>query len=117
MSLSTPSGSATAAVDAEVNMHPTCIFDLDQTIQDFVRHSPEQKTTLRIVEMDVVKWGAAGDLAVAFVGALLVRDQPAEAIAVLPLPPVCGGAMADHGGSSMQEHIDMMAAGADPSHA
>lgn len=66
--------------------------------------------------MDVMKWGAAGVLAVAFVGALLVRDQPADVAAVLPLPPVCGDAMAHHG-TSMQEHIDMMAAGAEESRA
>jgi len=67
--------------------------------------------------MDAMKWGAAGILAVAFVGALFVRDQPAEAAAQLPLPPICGDASADHGGASMQEHIDMMAANADPAHA
>ena len=67
--------------------------------------------------MDIMKWGAAGVLAIAFAGALLVRDQPAEAVAALPLPPVCGDVTADHGGASMQEHIDMMAAGADPSRA
>lgn len=67
--------------------------------------------------MDIMKWGAAGVLAIAFAGALLVRDQPAEAVAALPLPPVCGDVTADHGGASMQDHIDMMAAGADPSRA
>lgn len=98
-------------------MHLTRIFDPDQTVQDFLVHSHDRNEIGEIFEMDVMKWGAAGVLAVAFVGALLVRDQPAEAIAVLPLPPVCGDDMADHGGMSMQEHIDMMAAHADESHA
>lgn len=61
--------------------------------------------------MDVLKWGTAAVLVAAFTGALIVRDQPASAIAALPLPPICGDQHADHG-SSMQEHIDMMAAGA-----
>lgn len=61
--------------------------------------------------MDVLKWGTAGVLAVAFVGALLMRDQPASEVAILPLPPICGSMHADHGGASMQEHLDMMAAG------
>lgn len=67
--------------------------------------------------MDVMKWGAAGVLAVAFAGALLVRDQPANVAAELPLPTVCGDPAIDHGGASMQNHIDMMAANADAAHA
>ena len=67
--------------------------------------------------MDVVKWGAAGILAVAFVGALLVREQPAGAVALLPLPAACGAMTGEHGGVSMQGHLDMMAADADAGHA
>lgn len=62
--------------------------------------------------MDLVKWGTAGVLAVAFAGALMVRDQPASDVATLPLPPICLGAHAGHDGVSMQEHLDMMASGA-----
>jgi len=61
--------------------------------------------------MDWVKIGTAGVLAVAFAGALMVRDQPASIAATLPLPPICGDAHAGHGDASMQEHLDMMAAG------
>ena len=67
--------------------------------------------------MDAYKWVAGAGLLVVFAGALLVRDQPASEVASLPLPPICGDATADHGGMSMQEHIDMMAAGADQAHA
>ena len=67
--------------------------------------------------MDYLKWGTALALAAAFAGALVVRDQPASVAAALPLPEICGGANADHGGASMQEHIDMMAATADEGHA
>ena len=61
--------------------------------------------------MDVLKLGTAALLAVAFAGALLVRDQPASEVAALPLPSVCGDVHSDHGGVSMQEHLDVMAEG------
>lgn len=67
--------------------------------------------------MDVLRWGAAGVLAAMFLGSLLVHDQPAAAVATLPLPPICGEDHGDHGGASMQEHIDMMSATADEAHA
>ena len=67
--------------------------------------------------MDLVKWGATSVLTVAFVGALLVREQPASEVAVLPTPIACGDSHADHGGASMQDHLDMMAATASPGHA
>ena len=67
--------------------------------------------------MKYVQWGAAAVLGAAFVGALVVQDQPASLAATLPLPDICGDAQADHGGMSMQEHIDMMAAQADAGHA
>ncbi len=54
--------------------------------------------------------GAAALLAVAFAALLAVRDQPASAASILPLPSVCGDPHAKHGGASMQEHMDMMAA-------
>ena len=61
--------------------------------------------------MDVLKLGTAALLAVAFAGALLVRDQPASDVAALPLPSVCGDVHSDHGGASMQERLDVMAEG------
>ncbi|GHA22366.1 hypothetical protein GCM10007989_17200 [Devosia pacifica] len=67
--------------------------------------------------MDMMKLGAAGILAVAFAGALVVREQPASEVAILPLPPICGDVLAEHGGASMQAHIDMMAEGAGEAHA
>ena len=67
--------------------------------------------------MDAYKWVAAAGLVAVFAGALLVRDQPASVAATLPLPPICGDAHADHGGASMQTHIDMMASEADEAHA
>lgn len=67
--------------------------------------------------MNYVQWGAAAVLGAAFVGALVVQDQPASRAATLPLPGICGDAQADHGGMSMQEHIDMMATQADAGHA
>ncbi len=67
--------------------------------------------------MTYLQWGAAALLAAAFVGSLVVRDQPASAAAALPLPSICGDVDADHGGASMQEHIDMMAAGTDEARA
>ncbi|SFV28776.1 protein of unknown function [Devosia crocina] len=67
--------------------------------------------------MNVLQWGAAAVLAAAFAGALIVRDQPASALASLPLPEICGDAQADHGGASMQAHIDMMAAHSGDAHA
>ena len=67
--------------------------------------------------MNYLSWGAAVVLAAAFVGALVVRDQPASDAAALPLPDICGDVHTDHGGASMQEHIDMMAASADEGHA
>lgn len=79
--------------------------------------------------VDVIRWGTAAVLLVAFGGALLVRDQPASEVATLPLPPICGTAQADahahaghagHGTSSapsMQEQLDMMSVGADEAHA
>lgn len=67
--------------------------------------------------MDLVKLGTAAVLAVAFAGALMVRDQPADQVAALPLPPICGDMQADHGGGSMQEHLDMVASGADEARA
>jgi len=67
--------------------------------------------------MDMMKWGAAAVLVVAFAGALLVREQPASEVASLPLPAICGDQHAEHGGASMQEHLDTMAAGTDAAHA
>ncbi len=67
--------------------------------------------------MDWWKWIGGGVLLAAFVGSLVVRDEPAAAVASLPLPASCGDQQADHGGASMQEHIDMMAASADAGHA
>jgi len=67
--------------------------------------------------MDILRWGTAAVLVVAFAGALVVRDQPASALSSLPMPAICGDRLADHGGSSMQAHLDMMAASADPAHA
>ena len=67
--------------------------------------------------MKYLQWGAAALLVVAFAGSLAVRDQPASVVATLPLPQICGDALAEHGGVSMQEHIDMMAAHADEAHA
>lgn len=67
--------------------------------------------------MNYLKWGAAAVLGAAFIGALVVRDPPASIAAAMPLPDICGKAHADHGGASMQEHIDMMAASADEGHA
>jgi len=67
--------------------------------------------------MDGLKWGAAALLLAAFVGSLVVRDQPASLAATLPLPPICGSMAGDHGGTSMQAHLDMMSANADPAHA
>lgn len=67
--------------------------------------------------MDYLKWGMAGVLLAAFTGALVVRNEPASAMAAMPMPQMCGDAHADHGGASMQEHLDMMAAGKDEAHA
>lgn len=67
--------------------------------------------------MNYLSWGAAAVLAAAFIGALVVRDQPASVAAALPLPDICGDAHNNHGGASMQEHIDMMAEAADEGHA
>lgn len=72
--------------------------------------------------VDVIRWGTAAVLLVAFGGALLVRDQPASEVASLPLPEICGDAQTDAhaghgGGGSMQEQLDMMSVGADESHA
>ena len=67
--------------------------------------------------MNYITWGAGALLVAAFVGSLVVRDQPASVAATMPLPEICGNAHADHGGTSMQEHLDMMAAGADEGHA
>ena len=67
--------------------------------------------------MSYLRWGAAVVLGAAFVGALVVRDQPASLAARLPLPGICGDAQTDHGSMSMQEHIDMMANRADEGHA
>lgn len=67
--------------------------------------------------MSYYRWAAAVVLGAAFVGALVVRDQPASVAAALPLPDICGDARVDHGGMSMQEHIDMMAGHADEGHA
>lgn len=60
---------------------------------------------------------AAVALGAAFVGALVVRDQPASVAATMPLPDICGNVQMDHGGMAMQEHIDMMAGHADEAHA
>lgn len=67
--------------------------------------------------MDPMKWGAAGALAVAMLGATLVREQPAAEMASLPLPSICGDMHADHGGASMQDHLDLMAEKATEAHA
>ena len=67
--------------------------------------------------MDWMKLGAGGMLVVALVGAVLVREQPASAVAALPLPAICGDLHADHGGVSMQAHLDGMAATASEAHA
>jgi hypothetical protein len=67
--------------------------------------------------MDAFKWIAAAGMVAVFAGALVVRDQPASEVAALPLPPICGDMAADHGGASMQEHINMMARHATPEHA
>ena len=61
--------------------------------------------------MDVLRLGTGALLAVAFAGALLVRDQPASEVAALPLPPVCGDVPSGPGGASIQEYLDMMAEG------
>lgn len=65
--------------------------------------------------VDVLKWGAVALLGVGLVGSLAVRDPRPLTAAEVVLPKICGEAGADHG--SMQEHIDMMAAGADEGHA
>lgn len=67
--------------------------------------------------MDFIRVGTAAVLLVAFAGALMVREQPASEAATLPLPPVCGEMHADHGGASMQDHLDMMAEGKDEAYA
>jgi uncharacterized protein (DUF305 family) len=67
--------------------------------------------------MNYLQWGAAAVLCAAFVGALVVRDQPASVAATLPWPDICGDAQSDHGGTSMQEHIDMMSRHVDEGHA
>jgi uncharacterized protein (DUF305 family) len=67
--------------------------------------------------MDVLKWGTAAVLLVAFAGALFVREQPASEVASLPLPEVCGDMHGAHGGASMQEHLNAMAGNADEAHA
>lgn len=67
--------------------------------------------------MDFVRIGTAAVLVVAFAGALIVRDQPPGEVALLELPPICGDAHADHGGASMQSHLDAMAAAAGEAHA
>lgn len=66
--------------------------------------------------MNYLNWGAAALLGAAFVGALVVREQPASVAAALPLPKICGSTHADHGGTSMQEHIEMMMTSADEGH-
>lgn len=67
--------------------------------------------------MDLLRFGMGAVLVVAFVGAIMVRDEPASAVATLPLPPICGDMHADHGGASMQSHLDMMAEGTDEARA
>lgn len=67
--------------------------------------------------MDIIKWGAAAVLVAAFTGALLVRDNPTVSATEVALPAICGDIHADHGGGSMQAHIDMMAADAGEAHA
>jgi uncharacterized protein (DUF305 family) len=59
--------------------------------------------------MDFVKWGAAGILAVAFAGAVMVQERPTAEVAMLALPAICGDTDVDHGGTSMQAHLDAMA--------
>ena len=61
--------------------------------------------------------GAAVLLGAAFVGALVVKDQPASVAATMPLPDICGDVETDHGIMATQEHIDMMAAHVDEAHA
>lgn len=92
-----------------------CIFDLEQAIYLAPAAWSDWFSSRRDNAMDLVKIGTAGILLVAFAGALIVRDQPAAEVAALPLPPICGSAHGDHGGASMQEHLDMMAAGKDQS--
>lgn len=67
--------------------------------------------------MDLLRIGTAAVLLVAFAGSLIVREQPASEVATLPLPPICGEMHADHGGASMQEHLDFMAEGKDEAYA
>lgn len=67
--------------------------------------------------MDLLKYGAAAVLVAALAGSLLLRDEQPATVAQLPLPALCGDVAEDHGGTAMQEHIDMMAATADVPHA
>jgi uncharacterized protein (DUF305 family) len=67
--------------------------------------------------VDILKWGAVALLGVALAGSLVVRDPKPLTAAEVILPDICGDSGTDHGGTSMQQHIDMMAASADEPHA
>lgn len=67
--------------------------------------------------MDFLKWGAAGILAVAFVGALIVNEPDPLMAGEDPVARLCGDPAADHGRAAIEAHIAAMLAAADEAHA
>lgn len=67
--------------------------------------------------MDAIRIGAGVVLALAFVGALLVRNDPAPSQAAVLDMAVCGQDHGAHGGDELAAHMQAMAVGAEPGHA
>jgi hypothetical protein len=68
-------------------------------------------------EMDVIRIGAGIVLGLAFVGALLVRNEPPPSQDVVLNMAICGQDHGAHGAAEMAAHMQAMAAGAEPGHA
>lgn len=69
------------------------------------------------MKMDVVTLGAGVVLALAFVGALLVRNDPPPSQDIVLDMAVCGQDRGAHGADEMAAHLQIMAANAEPGHA
>jgi uncharacterized protein (DUF305 family) len=67
--------------------------------------------------MDVIRIGAGAVLALAFVGALLVRNDPLPSQEAVLDMAICGQDHGTHGAEEMAAHMQHMAATAEPGHA
>ena len=69
------------------------------------------------MKLDAITIGAGVVLAMAFIGALLVRNDPAPSQDVILDMAICGQDHGAHGAEEMASHLQVMSGNAEPGHA